>query len=67
MKIGFLVNDVKTEKVGFTTVRLACDAVNMGHEAFYFGVGDIAYDSDEYVRARARTFPAKRYSSHTSL
>ena len=30
MKIGFLVNDVKTEKVGFTTVRLATEAVNQG-------------------------------------
>ena len=64
MKIGFLVNDLKQEKVGFTTVRLACEAINMGHEAFYFGVGDLAYDSDESIGARARTFTAKKYA-HT--
>jgi len=67
MKIGFLVNDVNTEKVGFTTVRLACEAVNLGHEVFYFGVGDLAYDSDECVRARVRTFPGKKYGTHTSF
>ncbi len=67
MKIGFLVNDIAVEKEGFTTVRLATEAVNMGHEVFYFGVGDLAYDSDEYNRARARTFPAKKYSSNTSF
>ena len=67
MNIGFLVNDVKTEKVGFTTVRLATEAVNQGHQAFYFGVGDLAYDSDESVRARARTFPKKTYGSHATL
>ena len=32
-----------------------------------FGVGDIAYDSDESVRARARTFPKKSYGSHLTL
>jgi len=58
---------VKTEKAGFTTVRLACEAVNQGHEIFYFGVGDLLYDSDEYVRARARTVSKKSYGSHTSF
>lgn len=64
MKIGFLVNDLAVEKEDFTTVRLACEAINQGHEAFYFGVGDLAYDCDEYIRARARTFPVRKYSSH---
>ena len=67
MKIGFLVNDVMTEKPGFTTIRLGCEAVNSGHEVFVFGVGDLAYDSDEYVRARSRTVPAKSYGSHETF
>jgi glutathione synthase len=67
MKIGFLVNAIKSEKGGFTTVRLACEAVNQGNEVYYFGVGDLAYDSDDFVRARARTFPAKKYASHSSF
>ena len=64
MKIGFIVNDVMTEEPGFTTVRLAHEAHKQGHEAYLFGVGDVAYDPDEFVRARARTAPKdKKYSS----
>jgi len=64
MKIGFLVNDVATEQAGYTTTRLGCEAVNQGHEVYVFGVGDLAYDADESVRARARTVPKKSYGSH---
>ena len=63
MKIGFIVNDVMTEQPSFTTVRLAHEAHSQGHEAFMFGVGDVAYDPDEFIRARARTVPQKKYSS----
>jgi glutathione synthase len=66
MNIGFLVNDVMTEQVGYTTTRLGCEAINQGHEVYVFGVGDLAYDSDEFVRARARTVPKKSYGSHES-
>jgi glutathione synthase len=66
MKLGLLVNDVTTEQAGFTTTRLGCEAINQGHEVFVFGVGDLAYDSDESVRARARTLPKKSYGSHAS-
>ena len=64
MKFGFLCNDVMTEKPGFTTIRLACEAINLGHEAFVFGVGDLAYDPDEFVRARTTTVSGKSYKSH---
>jgi glutathione synthase len=64
MRIGFLVNDVATEKVGYTTTRLAYEAFKQGHEVYVFGVGDLAYDSDEFVRARARTAPRKTFRSH---
>jgi glutathione synthase len=47
MKIGFAVNDVGTEKPGYTTVRLAMAAINRGHSAFLIGAGDFAYDKDE--------------------
>ena len=67
MKIGFLVNDVMTEEAGFTTTRLACEAVNQGHQAFLFGVGDLAYDPDELVRARARTVEQKKYKSQETF
>ena len=61
MRIGFVVNDVATEKEGFTTIRLAFEAVNQGHQAFVMGVGDLAYGPDEHIRARARTVPKSHY------
>jgi len=64
MRIGFVVNDVMTEKEGYTTTRLACAAVNQGHEVFLFGVGDLAYDPDENIRARTRSVAQKKYKSH---
>jgi glutathione synthase len=67
MRIGFLVNEIATEKAGFTTTRLACEAINQGHEIFLFGVGDLAYDSDEYIRARSRTVSKKSYASHETF
>lgn len=60
MKIGFVVNDVMTEQAGFTTVRLAHEAHKQGHEAYMIGVGDVAYDPDEFVRARARSVPLEK-------
>jgi len=64
MKIGFVVNDVMAEEPGFTTTRLGCEAVNQKHEVYVMGVGDIAYDPDECIRARARSVPPRTYKSH---
>ncbi len=63
MKIGFVVNEVNTEETGYTTTRLAMAAINRGHEAWVIGAGDFAYDSDESIRARARSAPKKQYKS----
>ena len=46
MKIGFVVNDIETEKAEYTTNRLAMAAKEMGHEAWYMGIGDFAYEPD---------------------
>jgi glutathione synthase len=61
MRIGFFVNNVKTEEAGYTTSRLAMAAINRGHEAWVMGADDLAYDPDEAVRARARSAPKKQY------
>ena len=61
MHFGFVVNDVKTEEPGFTTIRLATEAVNRGHTAWIIGVGDLAYDANESVCARATTVKAGKY------
>lgn len=63
MKIGFVVNDVRTEEPGYTTTRLGMACINRGHEVFVMGAGDFAYDVDENIRARARVLPKKKYKS----
>ena len=66
MKIGFVVNDLKTEEAGYTTTRLGMAAINLGHEAWVMGAGDFAYDPDESVRARARMAHRRNYKSSTT-
>lgn len=61
MRIGFVVNDIRTEEAGYTTTRLGVAATNRGHEAWVISVGDLAYDPDEYVRAAAARVPRPRY------
>jgi glutathione synthase len=63
MRIGFVVNQIDTEKSSYTTTRLAMAAVNRGHEAWLIGTGDLALDPDDYARARARSAPKAKYKS----
>jgi glutathione synthase len=66
MKLGIVVNDIQTEETGYTTTRLAVTAINHGHEVWVTSVGDLAYDPDEAVRARARRAPRSRYATSQS-
>jgi glutathione synthase len=63
MKLGFVVNDIKSEQAGYTTSRLAMAAINRGHEVWVLGVGDLAYDPDDIVRARGSRAPKAKYST----
>lgn len=63
MKIGFVVNDVSTEKPVYTTIRLAMAANNLGHQAWLMGMGDFGYEPDGTLIARARAGADKRYRS----
>ena len=65
MRIGFIVNNIGTEEAGYTTTRLAMTAVNRGHEVWLIGTGDLAYDPDGSIRARARTVTKKKYKSNS--
>ena len=67
ISIGFVVNDVMTEEAGYTTTRLAMTAKQMGHEVYLMGVGDLAYDRDERIRALAYTVPKRVYKTGTSF
>ncbi|MDB4500508.1 glutathione synthetase [bacterium] len=64
MRVGFVVNDIETETEHYTTTRLAVAAVNRGHEAWLIGSGDMAFDPDDLVRARARTVTKTSYKSN---
>jgi N-formylglutamate deformylase len=66
IRIGFVVNDVMTEEAGYTTIRMAKEAIQMGHEAWIMGVGDLSYD-DENVKAHAVTVPKQVYKNTTSF
>ena len=66
MRFGFIVNDIRSEEGKFTTSRLGQVAVNRGHEVWVMGVGDVAYDPDNMIRARATSVPKPRYGSSES-
>jgi glutathione synthase len=63
MKIGFVVNDIETEKPEYTTNRMALAAKQMGHEAWYMGIGDFVYEPDGSLSTRARAGQATTYRS----
>jgi len=58
-----MVNDVQTEQAGYTTIRLAMQLVNDGHEAWLMGASDFVYDTDEKIHAHARSVSRKSYKS----
>jgi glutathione synthase len=51
MKIGFVVNDIATEKPGYTTTRLAMTATRLGHDACLIGQRDFGYEPDDSLSA----------------
>ncbi len=63
MRIGFFINDISTEQTTYTTTRLALAATNRGHEVWYIGASDFAYDPDDFLKARARSVPRSKYAT----
>ncbi len=63
MKLGIIVNSVATEQSPYTTTRIGLEAINRGHEVWLMGVGDMAYDPDDRIRARARMAPGRQYKT----
>ena len=64
MRICFVVNDVGTELPVYTTNRLAITATQMGHEVWFTGVGDFAFEPDGSLSAHMRGPGPKKYKSH---
>ena len=68
MKIAFLVNDIRTEQAGYTTIRLAMTALAMEHEPWILSTGNFVYAPNGEILARARTTPkGKSYRSLKSF
>ena len=64
MKIGFVVNDVTTEKATFATTSLALTALKRDHQVWTMGISDFIEESDNHVRALALAAPKSNYKSH---
>ena len=63
MKIGFFINDLKSEESGYTTTRLSMYAHNRDHQVFYITPESFALDPDDFVRARVVTPPKRKYKA----
>ncbi len=63
MRVGLVVNDIKTEEAGYTTSRLAVDLINSGHEAWTLSIEDFSYEVDEHIYAYARTVKKKQFKT----
>ncbi|MCD9026678.1 hypothetical protein LDO26_00425 [Luteimonas sp. BDR2-5] len=67
ISLGFVVNDVATEKNNYTTVRLARHAVNRGHRVALIGLGDFTYDANGSVLAQAHLPCHDHYADDDTL
>jgi len=67
MKIGFVVNNVDTEKPVYTTVRLAMASARKGHETWMMGVDDFSHCADGTVAAHARAAARKKHASNAAF
>lgn len=63
MKIAFVVNDMATEDPRYTTIALAMQATNMGHDVALLGMGDFAYEDDDSITAHAHKLDGRNYRS----
>lgn len=67
IKLGFVVNDMATEKNNFTTIRLARTAINRGHEVSLIGLAGFIYDIDGSICAHAHVPRKTQYKDDDAL
>jgi glutathione synthase len=60
LKLAFAINELSTERSGYTTTHLALRALRRGHQVWYVEVGDFALAPDGRLDAYARRFPVDR-------
>lgn len=63
IRIGFVVNDVATEKENYTTIRLGRKAAARGHDVAFIGIGDFIYDWHGTICAMATIAQKKRFKN----
>ncbi|MCA9819009.1 MAG: glutathione synthase, partial [Cyanobacteria bacterium HKST-UBA01] len=63
MRIAFFVNALKKEATDSTTIRLAMEATNRGHQTWFIEADDFLLDENDCVMATARSVPRNRYRS----
>lgn len=67
MNIGFIVNDINTEIHTYTTVNMGFRALQMGHKAFFMGVGELIYLPEGSMGALASEANPKSKTSEDML
>jgi glutathione synthase len=67
MKIGFVVNEIATEKTNYSTTHLALAALKRGHDVHYIEVADFVLDPDEMVHAHAYKPPSGDFKTASSF
>ncbi|MBD3253169.1 glutathione synthase [Candidatus Pacearchaeota archaeon] len=67
MSIGFVVNNMFSEHPRSSTLKMGLTAFNRGHHIYFISVGDLSYDHDEKIRAKACCPAQKRYTSLDSF
>ena len=63
MRVAFFVNNVHTEKAGYTTNRLAVEVINRGHEAWAIQADNFILDDEDKVKAIACRAAKTKYSN----
>lgn len=67
MKLAFAINELRTERSGYTTTHLALRALRRGHQVWYVEVGDFALAPDGRLDAYARRLPVDRINDVDEL
>ena len=67
MKLAFAINELRTERSGYTTTHLALQALRRDHQVWYVEVGDFALAPDGRLGAYARRLPGDRINDVDGL
>lgn len=67
MRIGFLINDIRTEKANYTTTHLGRAALARGHEIYYIDLADFSLGAKDELFATAHRPPRRNYRSSRRL